>query len=98
MDLLVAIAGAILGISSSPEMWIAVAVVVAFSSSAAAFLIALALAAVALVGLKYALIPGFPPILAVITVVALALWSSIGWGLRTMIMRAFPQDAWPRRP
>jgi len=98
MDLLIAIVGAILGISSSPEMWVAVILVVAFSSSANAFLIALALAAVALVGLKYALIPGFPLIFAVLTVVALALWSSIGWGLRTMIMRAFPQDAWTPRP
>jgi hypothetical protein len=97
MDLLVDIAGAILGISSSPEMWIAVLVVVAFSSSATAFLTALALGAVALVGLKYAMIPGFPMILAVITVVALALWSAIGWWLRTMIMRAFPQDAWTHR-
>jgi hypothetical protein len=98
MDLVVDIAGAILGISSSPEMWIAVLVVVAFSSSATAFLTALALAAVALVGLKYALIPGFQPIFAVLTVVALALWSSIGWWLRTLIVRAFPQDAWtPRR-
>jgi hypothetical protein len=98
VDLLVAILGAIIGISSSPEMWIAVAVVVLFSSSTKAFLAALALAAVALVGLKYAMLPGFPPILAVLTVVALALWSSIGWWLRTMVTRAFPQDAWtPRR-
>jgi hypothetical protein len=98
MEFLVAIAGAILGLSSSPEMWVAVVVVVAFSHSARDFLIAFAIAAVALVGVKYALIPGFPVIFAVLTVVALAIWSSIGWGLRTMVMRAFPQDAWtPRR-
>jgi hypothetical protein len=93
MEALVAIAAQIAGTSSSPEMWIAVFTVVALSNSPKRFLIALAAAAVALVGIRASLIPGYRLLGAgVIAMIALTLWSSMGWGLRVAFAKLAPQS------
>src|SRR5262245_26208147 len=85
--ILPAMAEGIVEASSNPEMWIAVAAVVAFSSSPQRFFIALVVAAVALVVLRFATIAGDSGTRALIAVIALALWSAIGCGLRVAFVR-----------
>ena len=90
--ILALIAEGIVRESSNFEMWFAVVLVVAFSSSAQRFFIALAVAAVALVTIRWCCsgIPEYSGTLAVMAVIALALWSAIGCGLRVAFVRFVP--------
>jgi hypothetical protein len=90
--ILAGIADGIVRESSIFEMWFAVVSVVAFSSSAQRFFIALAVAAVALVALRSSQIGYYSGTVAVIAVIALTLWSAIGWGLRVAFVRYVPQS------
>jgi hypothetical protein len=84
---LAAITGRIIGISLSPEMWGAVAVVIYFGRSTKAFFAALPIAAATLIALGFTIIPGYSITAATSAVLALTLWSSIGCGIRAAITK-----------
>jgi len=82
-----ALAGQIIGTSLSPEMWAAVAAVIYFARSSRAFVVALMIAATVLLAVRFAMIPAYQPMAVMSAVLALVIWSSIGWGIREMIKR-----------
>jgi hypothetical protein len=87
MEELAATTGQIIGTSLSPEMWGAVAAVVYYGRAAKAFAVALVIATAALLMLRFMLMPDYPIKAAGSAIVALALWSSIGWGIRVLLSR-----------
>ncbi len=66
-------------------MWLAVGCVIYFARSTKLFLMALVIAALALVAVRFAIVTNYQPKQAVFAVVALAVWSSIGWGIRALL-------------
>ncbi|MGE0578015.1 hypothetical protein [Reyranella sp.] len=69
-------------------MWIAVVLVVWLGRDPRSFALALASTAIGLIGLRAVLIPGYQVVHAIGAVVALGLWSVVGWGLRLGLPRA----------
>ena len=87
MGTLADIAGSIAGTSLALEMWLAVGCVVFWARSTASYFVALAIAALAIVALRFAITTNYQPKQAVFAVLALAVWSSIGWGIRALLRR-----------
>jgi hypothetical protein len=79
------IAGSIVGTSLAPEMWLAVGCVVYWARSTQSFFIALAIAALALVAVRFVVVTNYHAKAAIFAVLALAVWSSIGWGIRALL-------------
>lgn len=79
------IAGYLVGTSLGPEMWLATGCVIYWARSAASFLAALAIASLGLVALGFAIIPNYQPKQGIFVVLALTVWSSIGWGIRALL-------------
>ena len=87
MGLAADIAGYLIGISLSPEMWLAVSCVIYFARSTISFFMTLVVAALCLVAVGFVIIPNYHAKSALFAVLALAIWSSIGWGVRALLRR-----------
>lgn len=61
--------------------------VIYWARSTTSFFLALAIAAIAPVVMRFVIVTNYPPRQAVFTVLALAFWSSIGWGIRALLRR-----------
>lgn len=81
------IVGSIVGTSLSPEMWLAAGCVIYYARSTISFFVALVIAALALVALRFAIVTNYQTKGAAYAVLALTVWSSIGWGLRALLRR-----------
>jgi hypothetical protein len=88
MEILTNAVVAILGLSLNPEIWVAAIVVIAFGRTVGRFLIALAIAALILVSLQALLTDDYQGTDALLTVLYLTVWSSVGWGVRSLLERA----------
>jgi hypothetical protein len=79
------IAGYVIGTSLSPEMWLAAGGVIYYARSPISFFLALVIAALALVALRFAVVTNYHVKSAIFAVLALAVWASIGWGIRALL-------------